>query len=333
LITEEVASRQRHVKTTMEHFNFVPSPYHNGQLEPSPGWMQTKAINALTRCDSSYPYKWLGPFLELMLPEHCRRMLHQFGALPQTSVVTAEWILRPYLALKMLIAATIMFSSLKYATAKGLRIVEPYLSYYALLNTTRALMFCIPIIGWNDGELLSARHSKIANVTTTHLRAIDDRLAARHEELWKKSLMARELFSYRFPARGLRGEISDLMPEWKDVLSHARLLAEIAQVNSECLDDTCGNRKLPLDDPKFVDDDESNDLLRTFYLYEHKTAPITDDDDYYRLGRIINGPNSPQNLLHLATDGLIEDAFGCWDFSTDAADYRPLDEDILFDFC
>jgi hypothetical protein len=145
--------------------------------------------------------------------------------------------------------------------------------------------------------------------------------------------MARELFSYRFPAKGLRGEISDLMPDWKAVLSHARLLSEIAQVNSECLESACGNRKLPLDDPKFVGDEGSNDLLRTFYLYEHKTAPIIDDDDYYRLGRIINGANSPQNLFHLATDGLIEDAFGCWDFSTEAADYRPLDEHILFNFC
>jgi hypothetical protein len=233
----------------------------------------------------------------------------------------------------MMIAATVMFSSLKYAHAKGLRIVEPYLSYYALLNTTRALMFCVPHANWNRGELLSANHSKIMNVTTEHLRAIDGDLATRHANLWNKTRMARELFSYRFPAMGLRGEIRDVMPKWGDVLTHARVVSEIAQVNSECLEGACGCRKLPLDDPAIVEDENIDALLRAFYSYEHKTSSITDDDDYYRLGRIINKGHSPQNIFHLATDGLIEDAFSSWDFATSGMDYSPEDEDILYNFC
>ena len=82
----------------MEPFEFVPRPYHNGQLEPSPGWKLTKSINALTRCDSSYPYKWLESVVDTALPRHCQRMLVQYRALPQDTATTAEWILRPYLA-------------------------------------------------------------------------------------------------------------------------------------------------------------------------------------------------------------------------------------------
>jgi hypothetical protein len=256
-------------------------------------------------------------------PRHCQKTLRQYRALSEATAVTAEWILRPYLALKMLIAATIMFSSLKYSAARGLRIVEPYLSYYALLNTTRALMFCIPSVGWNSGELLNANHSKVMNVTTDHLRTIDDNLATRHVNLWNKTRMARELFPYRFPAMGLRGEIRDVMPNWEDVLSHARVLSEITQVNSECLEGACGHRKLPLDDPAMFEDQNTDALLRTFYYYQHKTTSIMDDDDYDRLGRIISKAHSPQNIFHLATEGLIEDAFSSWDFAADDLDYRP----------
>jgi hypothetical protein len=32
----------------MEGFEFFPRPYHNGLLEPSPGWRLTKIINGLT---------------------------------------------------------------------------------------------------------------------------------------------------------------------------------------------------------------------------------------------------------------------------------------------
>src|SRR5258708_6640301 len=99
----------------MEGFESSPRPYHNGQLEPSPGWRLTKTINALTKCDSSYPYKWLESNVNDSLPRYCKNMLDQFRALPEATSVTAEWILRPYLALKMLVAATIMFSSLKYS--------------------------------------------------------------------------------------------------------------------------------------------------------------------------------------------------------------------------
>ena len=74
-------------------------------------------------------------------------------------------------------------------------------------------------------------------------------------------------------------------------------------------------------------------FLRTFYSYEHKTGSIADDDDYYRLGRIINKGHSPQNIFHLATEGLIEDAFSSWDFATSDVDYSPEDEDILYNFC
>jgi hypothetical protein len=59
------------------------------------------------------------------------------------------------------------------------------------------------------------------------------------------------------------------------------------------------------DDPAMFEDQNTDALLRTFYYYQHKTTSIMDDDDYDRLGRIINKAHSPQNIFHLATEGLI----------------------------
>jgi len=42
--------------------------------------------------------------------------------------INTEWIIRNYLATKMILAATVMYTSLEYSLDKNLKIVHPYLA-------------------------------------------------------------------------------------------------------------------------------------------------------------------------------------------------------------
>jgi hypothetical protein len=63
-----------------------------------------------------------------------------------------EWFIRRYAAVKLILSSTVMLSSANYAIARGLRIVRPYLLYYALFNTSRALVLLVPEQIWQHGK-------------------------------------------------------------------------------------------------------------------------------------------------------------------------------------
>jgi hypothetical protein len=64
------------------------------------------------------------------------------------------WMVRCYSSVKLLLAATVILSSSEYARGRGLKIVIPYLIYYACFNVSRAFLLLIPEQPWNDGRLL-----------------------------------------------------------------------------------------------------------------------------------------------------------------------------------
>ena len=74
-----------------------------------------------------------------------------------------QWIVRTYLASKMILASSVMLSSAEYAESKNLRIVKPYLMYYPLLSCARAVVFTNPYQEWSD-ELITMNHSKTINI-------------------------------------------------------------------------------------------------------------------------------------------------------------------------
>lgn len=130
-----------------------------------------------------------------------------------------------------------MLSSANYAAMKGLRIVEPYLLYYSLFNTSRALVLLVPEQEWQDGRLLEeSTHEKVRNVTVDQLRYLSHDVAHEYQDLAQRALVTRELFSYRFPATGLKNEIEKLLPDYEDVVFVCRYVAETAQLYSECLE-------------------------------------------------------------------------------------------------
>jgi hypothetical protein len=274
-------------------------------------------IQKITGCESGFEYSRLLEIDTSELSAYSKRVRAKFKSLSKDASITAEWVLRPYLSLKMLLGTTIMLSSLEYCSLRGVRIVEPYLSYYGLLNAARAFLFEIPFVSWNGGELLKANQSKIHNVVTEELKSISSQLSKRHSVMCSNTQMSREFFSYRFPAKGLKGSMDKVLGDWTEVHDHSILLAELAQFNSECLQTECGNRELDLED------NESHELLKTFYFYEHRADEIVDWDDYYRLGVALRKAPKPRNLNFIATDGLLEDFFGGWNFRTTKDDYNP----------
>ena len=74
-----------------------------------------------------------------------------------------QWIVRTYLASKMILASSVMLTSAEYAESKNLRIVKPYLMYYPLLSCARAVVFTNPYQEWSD-DLITMNHSKTINI-------------------------------------------------------------------------------------------------------------------------------------------------------------------------
>lgn len=142
------------------------------------------------------------------------------------------WVLRNYLGVKMILSSSVMLSSLEFAIDKNLRVVEPYLIYYALLNCCRAIIFTSPNVEWNSGEVMTMTHTKIINLTVDSVNRFNKKEAKRVRNILEKARDYRELFSYKFPANG----ISDFNVDSKLAIEECKFLSEIAQYQSELLE-------------------------------------------------------------------------------------------------
>ena len=210
--------------------------------------------------------------------------------------------------MKYLLAASLMVSSAEFASDRNLRIVEPYLLYYAIFNCSRTLLLMLPEQQWKEGEILeSVTHSKAQNVIGDYLRLLSPAVAERYRDINQRALTTREMLSYRFPAQGLRGFLGSLVPSPHDVIDVCQFLAEAAQLHSECAQTVF--KDVP-SDPGF----DKRAALRKFFEHEHKLldAPLHDDEDWYRLWQFTRHSSVPWSLHLTARPGLVEDFFGAW---------------------
>jgi hypothetical protein len=60
-----------------------------------------------------------------------------------TDALNSEWTARMFLSAKMIYSSTLLLNTLAYSEEKNIKITSPYLQYYALLNSCRALLFTI----------------------------------------------------------------------------------------------------------------------------------------------------------------------------------------------
>jgi len=185
----------------------------------------------------------------------------------------------------------------------------------------------IPEQGWNSGGLLdSVTHVKVINVTTDLLSRISITMSEAYGTLAQKALAARELFSYKFPAQGLKGkDIS--VPDHNEVVECCTLIAELVQLMSECVETEFAPEAQP-------NGDFGEYPLRRLFEYKGRYGEVNDDDDYDRLGYMLRRVGAPVSIVSTSTEGLVEDFFHSWDFGDeeDTDSYRPDEWQLIFPF-
>ncbi|MCD9518572.1 hypothetical protein [Photobacterium phosphoreum] len=80
------------------------------------------------------------------------------------SELNSEWTCRCYFATKMILNSTVLLINAEYAEEKNLRIVKPYLHYYAVLSLLRCIVYTLPELSWDDGKLIQISHTKAINL-------------------------------------------------------------------------------------------------------------------------------------------------------------------------
>lgn len=223
-----------------------------------------------------------------------------------------QWIIRTYLASKMILASSVLLTSAQYAKHKNLRIVEPYLLYYPLLSCARSVIFTNPYIEWND-NLPSMTHSKTINIIGDIVAKYDKEKGEEIKNFIDLARAYREIFSYKFPANGL----TEHLVKFDQVVAICRLLCELAQLQSAILESSITKhvtQKCEIDE---------TEVKRT-YLYGDKNFQFIDAEDGYRLGYIQRKVSRPYSIINTMTEGMVEDFFGAWCNDVDDGDvYNP----------
>lgn len=252
-----------------------------------------------------------------------QKLMQQFAVLTKTwdADLNSEWTVRVFYSIKMVLAASIMAQSLRFAIDKNLRSVTSYLSYYTVMHSLRAIALTSPNVAWNSGEILQMKHSKTINVACGEIANFDRELS----EHVKKSVLHlkafRELISYRAPSSG------DNFPKPAfDIVDYCRFFLEIAQLQSELLEASI-----------------ERNVKETFQLKAEFTKQVSDVNiegihfhdryDCHRVGYLVRKHPSPTNILHMMSEGHVEDYFGSWCSDDEQPDSFDPDEDwrILFD--
>lgn len=217
----------------------------------------------------------------------------------------SRWVLRHYLAIKFATAANLLAGSATYAYDHNLMLGVPYFNYYAVLNACRAYLMTSPHVIWDGAKTVEMTHQNILNRTADYLRALDPGRAP----AWGRDLELlrdrRELFSYRFPLSGV-GLAGEEAFEPEPAISLARLIAELASVNSECLDASLSKHssgEIPV--RKMSDHEWAS-------AYELAGAQARDRDDEYRFSKLVRKWKTVSPLQVMCSDGLMDDVYAAW---------------------
>ncbi len=244
--------------------------------------------------------------------------------------LNTEWTCRIFFAAKMILAGSVMLSSLEFAKRKNLRICVPYLQYYSLLYSLKSLVLLMTSQRWESGALVSQQtHTKTINVACDEIGHLDlgwmhakDGLPSVQESISRLKAF-RELISYRAPSSGGNLKEHDI-----DVLPWCRAAVEIAQMCSEILEESLAKHVSPDYRPRLVPED----LEPVYYTNIHGTSYF-DDEDHYRIAYLARKHPWPTNIMHIMSEGHVEDFFGSWCDSEDRKGVFDPDSDwqILFD--
>ena len=266
--------------------------------------------------DDHFEYKELFKNFESKKIESVVNSLRQpFAAIAKNLDVTTntQWIVRTYLASKMILASSVMLSSAEYAESKNLRIVKPYLMYYPLLSCARAVVSTNPHQEWSD-DLTTMNHSKTINIIGDIVSRYDQAEGEKIKSLINKSRIYREIYSYKFPANGLK----EIGLNFDKIVDICALLSEIAQLQSAILESAVTKHSKE----KYEIDDEE---LSKLYSYGEEGFRFIDPDDGYRLDYIKRKVSRPYSIMNTMTEGMVDDFFEAWCSQNEAPEdvYNP----------
>lgn len=250
-------------------------------------------------------------------------LLRQFSIITKnwSSELNSEWVVRIYFSAKMVLASSVMAQSLKYAEENNLRTVVSYLSYYTVMHALRAILFTSPHVKWNNGEILQTTHTKTINIACDVLAHFNKDLSSHVKRSTIHLKAFRELISYRAPSSGDNFEKPDF-----DVYRYCRLFLEVAQLQSELLEASI---------TKHVSISFELDQNFMQQVYDVKIDGINfhDKEDWYRIGYLARRYPAPTNILHIMSEGHVEDFFGSWCSEEETTNAFNPDDDwrILFD--
>jgi hypothetical protein len=244
--------------------------------------------------------------------------------------VNSEWIVRCYLAARLIMASTLYINSYRHCMKVNQRVPATFLQYYSVLFAMRAAILTSPKQLWNNGELVGMTHSKAINVSCDILKCLTsssyaDGIKGQIAEMKGR----RELISYIAPSRG-DGDIELLSDP--GLIALCTLFSEIAQLQSEVLE-TSLHKKAP---------DKSTLVFKREFFHIACTAvcedsEYVDHEDAYRLDYLRRKHPLMTNLYHIISEGHSEDFFGSWlpkdeDADESESTFNPdKDWQIIFD--
>ncbi len=258
----------------------------------------------ITELKDDFDYEFLdSQFTEEEIKKNFRSLNKNFSTLTKKWDISlnTEWILRNYLAIKMILSSSVLISSAEFAKTKNLKIVEPYLIYYSLFNCSRAVLLTSPIKEWENGKLFELSHkATIEDIAKIVIGYNKEKGEALEKYInWMKEY--RELFSYKFPARGLTNSFTSL----QECVKTCKLLCEIAQFQSKVLENSI---------TKHVKDELDLDwnALSDGFTYGEINFQFIDQNDASRLGYAQRKQKRPYSIFSTMTEGMVEDFFGAW---------------------
>lgn len=247
------------------------------------------------------PYIELYNFDEKEIEKYCNWVRNQYASIVKdwNVEINTYWTAKYYLATKFLFITNLLLSSYEYARDKNLKIVLPYLIYYSLLTASRSLILTSPL---DKREIDFIRtHDKIINETTDIIARINKQKSEKYKETINIAKDNRELFSYKFPASGLR-LIND---NSEDVSKQVNLIRELSVLNSQILDVMLDKLQ---DKTVFEIDGECDSVMYNLFDYKGKI----DNDDYYNAGYIGRKRKRPHPLNLMISEGMEEDFYLSW---------------------
>jgi hypothetical protein len=237
---------------------------------------------------------------------YCHETRRRFAPIAKslTDSDNSRWLLRHYLALKFVISASTLIGSSEYSWQRNVLMSVPYLNYYALLNVCRAFLLTAPDGVPMGRESENLTHERILNTTANLMRRLDPDAERRWGDELRRARDHRNLFSYQFPASGL-AILKDTGQTPHQVGNLARLIAELAMLNSECLQSALARHA-----PQIVSTPRLRELdWVTVYDIAGQTTKDSVDREWLskHLAR-----GHVTTLAAMVWDGLIEDFYGAW---------------------